>query len=114
MLEVGTKLLISHRRLFEKDQPRCFVGEVSAYSAGIVKVTGYSFVRDPLRGDFIRKNDPRTKIISITSGAFLVYQLPDETDIECLTFEPHDADILLTDGKTLRMNMTEKPHGGQI
>ncbi|MEX2490545.1 MAG: hypothetical protein WD425_02165 [Nitrospirales bacterium] len=40
MIEQGEKLFIAHRRLFEKDTPRFFVGEVQAYEAGIAKGKG--------------------------------------------------------------------------
>jgi len=114
ILEPGNKLLAAHRRLFENDEPRFFVGEVVAFDAGFAKVKGYSFVRDVMGGTFIRKDDLRTKLLSIASGAFLMYQLPDDVDIDCVGFESHDAELILTDGKTLKMNMAEQPHRGQI
>ena len=114
MLEAGNKVLISHRRLFANDEPRCFVGEVVSYADGLVKVQGYSFVRDLMQGVFLRKEDLRTKIISISSGSLLVYQLPDDTDVAAVKFETHEAELVLTDGKTLHMNMAEHPHRGQI
>ena len=46
MLERGNKRLIVHRRLFEKDTPRFFIGEVEAYESGILKVKGFTFVKD--------------------------------------------------------------------
>jgi hypothetical protein len=42
MLKEGDKILIAHRRLFEKDDVRFFVGRVDAYEAA----TGHSYVRD--------------------------------------------------------------------
>ena len=82
ILEPGNKILISHRRLFDADEPRYFIGEVVAYEADIVKVAGYSFVRDVVSGRVLRKDDKRTKLASLASGALLMYQLPDETDVD--------------------------------
>lgn len=48
MLEQGEKLLIVHRRLFDKDTPRFFIGEVEAFETGLAKVKGYTFVKDLL------------------------------------------------------------------
>ena len=76
MLEQGDKILIVHRRLFEKDTPRFFVGEVQAYEDGLAKVKGYTFVKDLFSGSMKKKPDLRTKVMSIVSGTFIVYQLP--------------------------------------
>ena len=114
MLEDGDKVLIVHRRLFQHDEPRYFVGEVVAYDAGVAKVKGFSFVRNMTDGSVVRKDEPRTKILSILSGAFLVYQLPETTDVAAATFEAHDGELTLGDGNDLRMNMAELPHLGRI
>ncbi|MDH3719528.1 MAG: hypothetical protein OES79_15510, partial [Planctomycetota bacterium] len=94
--------------------PRFFVGEVLDYQAGIVKVSGYSFVREMTSGEVLRKDDPRIKLISITSGMVLLYQLPDETEVSAVAFESQDGDTRLTDGKHVNMNMSELPHGGHL
>lgn len=114
ILEPGNKLLIAHRRLFDKDEPRFFVGEVLAYDAGTVKITGHSFVREMTSGKVLRKEDPRIKLISIASGTCLLYQLPDETDVHAVAFESQDGETTLTDGKHIKMNMSELPHSGHL
>ena len=40
MLEQGEELLIVHRRLFEKNTGRFFIGDVQAYEHGMEKVKG--------------------------------------------------------------------------
>jgi hypothetical protein len=114
MLANGAKLFVTHRRLFDKEESRYFACEVDAYDVGIVKATGYSFVRDMASGRVLRKDDRRTKLFSITSGAFLVYQLPDEIDLDAVQFVSRDDELSLTDGKHFKMNMAELPHQGQI
>jgi hypothetical protein len=114
ILEPGNKLLIAHRRLFDKDEPRFFAGEVLDYQAGVVKVSGYSFVREMTSGKVLRKDDVRIKLISITSGTVLLYQLPDETEVSAVAFVSHDGDTKLTDGKHVNMNMSELPHAGHL
>ena len=42
VLKEGDNILVAHRRLFEKDEVRFFVGRVDAYEAGIVKAPGHS------------------------------------------------------------------------
>ena len=114
MLENGNKLLVAHRRLFQSEQPRYFLGEVIAYEAGLAKVRGFTFVRDVMESFFIRKDDLRTKFISLTSAATIVYQLPDDTDVAAARFQFEDSELTLNDGKNLKMNMTEGAHQGHI
>ncbi len=115
MLEAGNKLLVAQRRMFPAEQPRYFVGEVVAFDSGLVKLVGFSFARDNMsEGAYIRKDDVRIKIVAIVSGTFIVYQLPDQTDIQQVRFESNEGDLRLTDGNLLNMNLTETVHSGQI
>ena len=55
LLQEGDHILVAHRRLFEKDEVRLFVGRVDAYEAGVVKATGHSYVRDQVSGRMIER-----------------------------------------------------------
>ncbi len=46
MLQQGEKLFIVHPRLFEKDAPRFFIGEVQVYENRMAKVKGYTFAKE--------------------------------------------------------------------
>jgi hypothetical protein len=107
LLQEGDKILVAHRRLFEKDEVRFFVGRVEAYEAGIVKATGHSFVRDVMGGRLIEKAEERTKILSLASGTLLVYQLPGTLALDTLSFLATDGRLSLTDGKNFTMNLAE-------
>ena len=113
ILDPGNKVLVSHRRLFAQDEQRFFVGEVLAYDAGVAKLQGYSFVLDTMRGEVLRKDDSRVKIISVQSGSLIVYQLPDELAVDAVTFALDEAGLVMTAGD-VTMNMTDAPHGGRI
>ena len=113
-LQQGDQLLVSHRRQFSHEETRYFLGTVAAYEDGLAKVNGYSFVRDVASGDVLRKEDRRTKIISLNAGSMIIYELPRDTDVEAATFAFNDGDMSLTDGKTLHMNMSELVHAGHI
>jgi hypothetical protein len=114
LLRGGEKLLVAHRRLFEKDEVRFFIGRVDAYEAGVIKSTGHTFVRDAAGGRVVEKAEPRTKILSLASGTLLVYQLPDSVVLEELKFESLGGHVTLTDGKAFTMNLAEHTHGGRI
>ncbi len=108
MLKQGEKLLIVHRRLFEKDTPRFFVGEVEAYEAGLAKVKGYTFVKDLFSGSMKKKPDLRTKIMSIISGTFIVYQLPITVLLDSVRFElDQDGSLILRDKGDFAMDVGE-------
>jgi len=111
MLEQGEKVLIVHRRLFEKDTSRFFVGEVQAYEQGIIKVRGYTFVKDMFSGNMKKKSDLRTKIMSIVSGTLIVYQLPVIVLLDSVIFNlDQDGGLVLTDGEGFSMDMSEATH----
>ena len=111
MLEQGEKLLIVHRRLFEKDTPRFFVGEVQTYEAGMAKVKGYTFVKDLLSGNMKKKPASRIKIMSIVSGTFIVYQLPVTVLLDSVRFDlDQDGALVLKDDGGYSMDVAESMH----
>ena len=108
LISQGAKVLVCHRRLFAEDQPRYFIGVVEAYADGIAKVSGFTWTRDAARG-FQRKSDRRTKLISIASGGLIVYEIPDEVDIEDVRIEqPGGHVVSATDGSKFRMDLSER------
>jgi hypothetical protein len=107
ILKVGDKILVAQRRLFPRDQPRFFIGRVDAYESGIVKATGHTFARDLLTGDMLEKADARTKLISLSSGTLIVYQLPDQIALEKLDFFAVNGCLTLSDGQGFVMNLSE-------
>lgn len=107
VLKPKDKVLIVHRRLFEKDSPRFFAGTVEEYEAGLVKVTGFSFSPDLNTGQAHIKNDPRTKIVAVASGTMLVYVLTGDPHIEALHFVHTGSKIKLTDGSGFQMDLSE-------
>ena len=115
ILAPGEKVLISHRRLFESDQPRFFVGVVDSYEDGMVKVTGYSWSREPIRGEMVRKSDRRTKIVSVLSGMVMVYELNAALELEDLRLESTGQhEVFLTNGSDFKMNLTDRVQSARL
>jgi hypothetical protein len=114
MLKSGDKIFAAHRRLFEKDEARFFIGEVDGAEAGVIKATGHSYVRDPMAGSVIEKADKRTKILALASGTLLVYQLPDNLSLDALKFVSIERHLFLTDGGQFKMNLSEHVQDGQV
>lgn len=106
----GSKLLIVHRRLFEADESRFFIGIVERTEDGIAKVSGYTWTRDIFTGMFRRKEDRRTKLIALSSGALIIYEIESTADLEAIRFElTPEGRFMVGDGKRFRMDLTEHP-----
>ncbi len=114
LLKKGDKILVAHRRLFEKDEVRFFVGQVEDYEVGVVKVKGHSYVPDIISGQMIEKPDERTKILALSSGTLLVYQLPDALALDELKFVMKDGSLSLTDGMVFTMNLAEHTRRSRV
>lgn len=110
MLTSQDKLLIVHRRMFETDQSRFFVGQVEDYQDGVVRVKGYSFARDSVDGNLCRKNECHTKLYAVSSGTVMTYLLPSNVQIEHLKMEARSSGLCLTDGGDFSMNISEWIH----
>ena len=108
MLKPGDKLLIAHRRLFEDDQPRFFVGRVLAYEHGIAKVAGHAWVKERIRAEFGRKPDERVKFVPLGSGSIIAYELPATVDLARLVLRSTSHDLVLTDGAGFSMDLTDR------
>ena len=107
ILEPGDKVMVVHRRLFETDRGRFFLGTVEEYEAGIARVRGFTFVREPFEGGISRKEDERTKIISVSSGTLIVYRLASHFEVEAAQIIATGGKLVLRDHGGHEMNLTE-------
>jgi hypothetical protein len=55
----------------------------------------------------VEKAGPRTKILSLSSGTLLVYQLPAGVAADALKFVPDGQRLSPTDGKGFTMDLSE-------
>jgi hypothetical protein len=107
ILESGSIALVFHRRLFDRDSPRCFIGTVDAYEHGVARITGYTWLTDRIGGSLFKKSDLRTKIVSLSAGTLIVYQLPTSTDLTNIKFENVGGKLILSDRGELKMDLSE-------
>ena len=112
VLGAGDKVLVVHRRLFEGDEHRFFVGEVESCADAVAAVTGRTWVRDPRSAQIVAKQDERTKLIPLAAGTFITYRLPAATDVASVRIEQDGATgrVVLTDDRTLLMDLSERIH----
>ena len=114
ILEQGDNVLVSHRRLFESDEARFFVGRTIACEDSLVKAEGYSFVRDLASGHIIKKEEKRTKVLSLVAPGQLVYQLPADIDVDAVDIASGNGDAMLVCGRRPIMNLSERTHCGHF
>ena len=114
ILENGNNVLISHRRLFDGDEARYFVGRSIVCEGSLIKAEGYSFVRDLSNGHIIKKQEKRIKVFSLASPGQMVYQLPGEIELENLDIISRNSEAMLVAGATQIMNLSEHTHCGQF
>jgi hypothetical protein len=114
ILEIGDIVLISHRRMFASDEARFFVGRTIACDRELVKVEGFSFVRDLSNGSIVKKDEKRIKVLSLDSPGYIVYQLPSDISLQNIDIESGDGDAVLKDGARQVMNLSERTHCGHF
>ncbi len=108
ILRPGEKIHVVHRRLFENDARRHFVGVVESYAKGEVRVMGHMFVLGGRANKlFQRKPDLRSRIFSVLAGAVFVNVLPEEVNLEGVVYEFHDNALRVTDGSGWHMDLKE-------
>ena len=107
ILRKGEKIHVIHRRLFEKEPHRHFIGVVEEYETGVAQVTGYVYTVDPVKFAFIRRAEKRTRIISVVSGDLLVNVIPPAVDLEKIIYKQEAKSVRVTDGSEWRLDLSE-------
>ncbi len=112
ILEAGSKILVVHRRLFDNDKARYFIGSVDCCEAGVARVTGHTWVQDHINGKFVKKEDARTKVIAMASQGLIIYALPPGINIGNLKFDfSEKGQLWLRDTSNhFRMDLSEMCH----
>jgi hypothetical protein len=106
ILNTGEYLHIIHRQLFPADARRHFVGTVESHEGAIVRVKGYLFAMDSTQSQFVRREQLRTRIVSL-NDAVIVNALPSHVKIDEITYTHRpNGDILVTDGTDWRLDIT--------
>ncbi len=100
LLRPGERIHVIHRRYFDKDIRRHFIGEVDFYDEGLIRASGYVFAVDESHGhNFVRRPDKRSRIFSVNDGGLIINVIPLLVDLEAVVYEPHNGSLRVTDGK---------------
>lgn len=107
LLRVGEKVHLIHRRHFEAEPHRHFVGVVDAYEAGLLRVTGHVFTVDAMTFQFVRRPDLRTRIVSAVSGEIIINILPPSVNLEKVVYRQETGLLRVTDGSDWHLDISE-------
>jgi hypothetical protein len=107
ILRSGEKIHVIHRRLYDKDQHRHFIGSVEAYEGGIARVVGHVYTVDTVKFQYIRRAEVRTRIISIVSGDLLVNIIPPSVELDKITYRQEKKGVRVTDGSDWFLDLSE-------
>ncbi|HEY6112111.1 MAG TPA: hypothetical protein VIV62_06325 [Chthoniobacterales bacterium] len=106
VLNNGEYIHIIHRQSFPEDGQRHFVGTVEAHEGNLVRVQGYLFAMDRKRNEFVRREQLRTRVISL-GDAVIVNVLPAHVKIDKITYSQRpNGDVLITDGTNWHLDIT--------
>jgi hypothetical protein len=98
LLSPGEKVHVLVRRRFDGDVQRQLVGEVEAANEGAVRLRAYSFSFEPAFNLYMRSEEARVQIVSLSDGDNVVTVLPGEVELEKLEFRQANNRTVLTDG----------------
>lgn len=114
ILEIGDIVLVSNRRMFERDETRYFLGRTIATDGTLLKAEGYSFVKDLGNGQIVKKEERRIKVLSIASPGHIVYQLPSDIIVDDVDIESGEGDAYLSENGRRILNLSERAHCGHF
>src|SRR5258708_35077684 len=107
ILQKGEKIHVIHRRHFDKDPHRHFVGVVEDYENGIARVTGHIYTVDSAKFVFFRRPELRTRIIPLGSGELLVNVIPPSVDLEKIIYKQEKKSVRVTDGGDWHLDISD-------
>jgi hypothetical protein len=106
VINAGEYVHIIHRQLFHDDARRHFVGTVESHEGTLLRVKGYLFAMDSKRSEFIRREQLRTRVISL-NDAVIVNVLPAHVKIDHILYTHlPNGDIHVGDGTDWHLDIT--------
>ena len=107
ILSPGEKVHLIHRRRFDHEPHRHFVGVIDAFSEGLMRVTGHVYAVDPVTLDFRRRAELRTRVVSVVSGEVIVNVLPTSVNLDAVRYKQEPGALRVTDGSDWHLDLSE-------
>lgn len=105
-INTNDRLLIIGRKLFRDDVTNLFVGVVEDYQDSVVRVRGHAYHINPYEMGTEKRAEERVRLTSLGAGD-IFYVLPRELDIARVEVKRSPRSLILTDGKSLTMDLTD-------
>ncbi|MBW2494045.1 MAG: hypothetical protein JRE43_04775 [Deltaproteobacteria bacterium] len=106
-VEIGDKLHIMTRRLFEEDVRRHFVGEVTAVSDALVEIRGYTFIFHSGSNEYKRLPEERTRLFSLGGAGQIVNKIPRSVDVSSIVYRTIEDRLVISDGRSFSLPVNE-------
>ena len=106
ILNLGEKVHVITRRLFDDDLRRHFVGEVTATRDGRFRAEGFTFVFDTAMNQFVKRPELRTRVFSLDSQQ-IVNVLPKGVAISKLIYKVTHKMLTVTDEQGFSLEINE-------
>ena len=107
ILKPGEKIHVIHRRNYEKDHHRHFIGMVEAYDLGVARITGHVYTVDPVKLLFVKRPEVRTRLVSVVSGDVLINIIPPSVNLDKITYKQERKAVRVTDGSDWHLDLSE-------
>jgi hypothetical protein len=107
ILKPGEKVHVIHRRNYEKDLHRHFIGVVDAYDLGVARISGNVYTVDSVKFSFVKRPEPRTRLVSVVSGEVLINIIPPSVDLSKITYKQERKAVRVTDGSDWHLDLSE-------
>jgi hypothetical protein len=108
LIDIGEKVHLIERRLFESDVRRHFVGVVERADAAAMRVRGYVFTHDSASSQYMRSEDQRIRIFPLTTSGFIVNVIDPSTEIDNVRYVLNEIGrLVVTDGGAFSLDINE-------
>lgn len=108
VIELGEKLHVIYRSLYDKSNRRHFVGEVRATDRSLCRLEGWFFVYDERKTEFVRIGEKRTIIVDAASSGLVVNVIERNAVLDAVRYRyVAGSGLVATDGRSFSLNINE-------
>jgi predicted SnoaL-like aldol condensation-catalyzing enzyme len=108
IIEIGTKVHVVYRALYENSIRRHFLGEVKTADGAVAVLEGYAMVMDSNSRMFKRKPEKRVTIVDLAESGYIVNVIPHEVALETIQYQYlKDFGLVATDGQDFKFDINE-------
>ncbi len=108
VIGIGEKVHVITRRLFESDLRRHFAGIVIEVADSSIRAKGFTFVFDQSTNEFVRREEERVRIFTLTDAGIVINLLPVDAQLSNMKYQIDErGQRVVTDGVTFSLNISE-------